>query len=142
MILYCDTSALIKRYVEEEGSVLVNELWDGSSGIATSVVAFAETLAALNRKRREGVLGGNDFARTAAEFKKDYAHFILVPINSALNASIESLMRRYTLRGFDAIHLASALVVRHADRTRFTFACFDRTLNTAAASEGLRVGIS
>jgi len=142
MILYCDTSALIKRYVDEEGSARVNDLWDGSSAIATSVVAFAETLAALNRKRRENILVGKDYTRTAAQFKNDFSHCILVPVTSALNAAIETLVRAYPLRGFDAIHLASALVIRNADKSQMLFACFDRTLNSAAASEGLRIGIS
>ncbi|MCP5007884.1 MAG: type II toxin-antitoxin system VapC family toxin [Planctomycetes bacterium] len=41
MILYCDTFALIKRYVEEDGTVYVGVLWKDCWCVATSVVAFA-----------------------------------------------------------------------------------------------------
>ena len=136
MILYVDTSALIKRYVEEEGSERVNTLWDGATGIATSVVAFAEMLAALNRKRREGVLSTAEYTRTATAFKGDYGRVILVPVSAGLNERIELLARKYALRGFDAIHLASALVIRNNGRVETGFACYDRMLNEAALKEG------
>ena len=47
MILYLDTSALVKRYVEEEGTELVDKLWESAEAVTTSVVAFAEALAAF-----------------------------------------------------------------------------------------------
>jgi predicted nucleic acid-binding protein len=136
MMLYLDTSALIKRYVDEDGSGRVNELWDGATGIATSVVAFAEMIAALNRKLREGVLSAREYSRTAASFKSDHHRIILVPISAGLNERIEMLARKYALRGFDAIHLASALVIRSNGKVETGFACYDRTLNDAAMKEG------
>jgi predicted nucleic acid-binding protein len=136
MMLYVDTSALIKRYVEEDGSGRVNELWDGAKGIATSVVAFAEMIAALNRKLREGVLSARDYTRTVASFKGDYRKIILVPVSEGLNERIEVLARKHALRGFDAIHLASALVIRNAGKVGTGFACYDRLLNEAALKEG------
>ncbi len=56
MILYCDTSALIKRYVEEDRSDEVDGLWEEAVVVVTSIVAFAETMATFRRKYREGVL--------------------------------------------------------------------------------------
>jgi predicted nucleic acid-binding protein len=136
MMLYLDTSALIKRYVDEEGSGRVNELWDGATGLATSVVAFAEMIAALNRKQREGVLSAREYARTATSFKNDYRRFILIPVSSGLNERIETLARKHALRGFDAIHLASAFVIRNNGKVETGFACYDRALNEAAWREG------
>jgi len=136
MMLYLDTSALIKRYVDEDGSGRVNELWDGATGIATSVVAFAEMIAALNRKLREGVLSAREYSRTAASFKGDYRRIILVPVSAGLNERIEKLARKHALRGFDAIHLASALVIRNNGKVEMGFACYDRALNEAALNEG------
>ena len=138
MMLYVDTSALIKRYVDEDGSVRVNTLWDGATGIATSVVAFAEMIAALNRKKREGVLSAAEYTRTASAFKSDYRRVILVPVNARLNERIETLARKHALRGFDAIHLASALVIRNSGRVETGFACYDRMLNEAAGKEGFQ----
>ena len=137
MMLYVDTSALIKRYVDEDGSDRVNALWDGATGIATSVVAFAETIATLNRKLREGVLSNREYSRTVMSFKSDYRRVILVSINAGLNERIETLARNHVLRGFDAIHLASALVIQNKGKMETGFACYDRALNEAAVKEGL-----
>lgn len=137
MILYCDTSALIKRYVEEEGTELVDALWEKSKGIATSTVAFAEALAAFSRRHREGLLSVKEYKAAVEKFKGDYASLILVPIDTALNHAIETIIKKYPLRGFDAIHLASALVFGKLKDSGLQFACFDRNLNEAAKKEGL-----
>ena len=139
MILYCDTSALIRRYVEEDGTKAVDKLWDESSGIATSIVAFAETMAVLGRRRREGVLSAKEHRETVEAFKRDFISFILVPVTQSLNQSIEDILSRHSLRGFDAIHLASAVIFTGLKNNRVRFACFDRNLNNAAIEEGLTV---
>lgn len=139
MILYCDTSALIKRYVAEEKAEGVNELWDNASVITTSVVAFAEMMAVFNRKLREGVLLVEEYKETVKEFKSDYRHLLLVPVNEDLNISIEGLLKKHSLRGFDAVHLASAMIFMQSNDTDLVFACFDHALNQAAHKEGLFV---
>lgn len=141
MILYCDTSALIKRYVEEEGTDAVDSLWAASLGIATSVVAFAETAAAFSRKLREGVLTEKEYAGALKIFKTDFGSFILVSITQSLNAEIERLVRGYPLRGFDTIHLSSALTIKKSGSIPVQFACFDRPLNEAALKEGLALAV-
>ena len=141
MILYCDTSALIKRYVEEEGTELVDSLWSASADRATSVVAFAEIAAALSRKRREGVLTEKEYASTLKMCKNDYDSAILIPITPLLNETIERLVRLHPLRGFDAIHLSSALMFGDSGRIPVHFACFDRPLNEAALKEGLSIAV-
>jgi predicted nucleic acid-binding protein len=137
MILYCDTSALLKRYVEESRSDEVDALWENALEIATSVVAFAEVLATFSRKFREGVLAEVEYRETIRAFKDDYARFILVPVSLELNQMIEELLIKYSLRGFDSIHLASALIIRKKSNLVTKFACFDQTLNKVAVQEQL-----
>lgn len=139
MILYCDTSALIKRYVEEDRTESVDRLWDSALAIVTSTVAFAEAVSAFSRKFREGILTHKEYLVTVKNFKKDYNHLILVPINNDLNALIEELATRHPLRGFDAIHLASAITFTQSENVEMVFACFDDTLNQSALKEGLRI---
>lgn len=139
MILYCDTSALIKRYVEEEGTEAVDRLWDSALAIVTSTVAFAEALSAFSRKFREGILTHKEYLEAVKSFKKDHNHLILVQINKDLNVFIEDLVSRHPLRGFDAIHLASAITFTQSESIEMVFACFDDTLNQSALKEGLRV---
>lgn len=141
MILYCDTSALIKRYVEEEGTDSIDSLWASSLAIATSVVAFAETLSTFNRKLREGVLSEREYAATLKAFKNDFESFILASVTPLLNAEIERLVRLYPLRGFDAIHLSSALMIKNSSSIPVHFACFDKPLNEFSIKEGLTVSV-
>ena len=137
MILYCDTSALIKRYVEEDGTDQVDHLWEEGSAVVTSTVAFAEIMATIGRKYREGILSKSIYQKTISEFKNDYTRLILVPISLELNQLIEKLLFKHPLRGFDAIHLASALLIHKEGPLAVKFVCYDRRLNQAAAEEGL-----
>ncbi len=137
MVLYLDTSALVKRYVREDDSDEILSRWRSASEIVTSSVAYAEMLAALYRKKREGGLGDGVIEEVARAFRRDWGSFIRVEVNDQLNASVERLISRHFLRGFDAIHLASALVVQERLSERFLFACFDVRLAAAARSEGL-----
>ena len=139
MILYCDTSALIKHYVEEDRSDEVDSLWQEAVEVVTATVAFAEAMATFRRKYREGVLSDVEYIQTAAEFKNEYPRLILVPISLELNRIIEELLLKHPLRGFDAIHLASALLIHKGSHLATRFACFDHVLNKAANEEGLDV---
>lgn len=139
MILYCDTSALVKRYVEEDRSDEVDDIWEEAVEVATSTVAFAESMATFRRKFREGVLSEVEYTQTVTEFKNEYTRLILVSISSELNRIIEELLLKYPLRGFDAIHLGSALLIHKGDLLVTMFACFDQALNEVAKEEGLDV---
>ena len=59
MIVYCDTSALIKLYIAEAHSELVAAAIDRAEAVATSRIAWAEFHAAVARRARE-VPGDND----------------------------------------------------------------------------------
>lgn len=139
MILYCDTSALVKRYVGEDRSEEVDDIWEKAVEVATSTVAFAESMATFRRKFREGVLSEVEYIQTATEFKNEYPRLILVSISSELNRIIEELLLKHPLRGFDAIHVGSALLIHKGSHLATMFACFDQALNKAAKEEGLDV---
>jgi len=138
MILYCDTSALLKRFVQEVGSDEVRDLFSQATQVVTSSVAFAEGVAALARRHREGDLSTHAHEEARSAFMADYEGLWRVPVAAAVNQKVSELVLDYPLRGFDALHLASALLVReHAGRAPF-FACYDKNMNRAAAAVGLQ----
>ena len=51
-MIYLDTSALIKRFVNEKGSPLVQSIVQGKGPVATAKIAYAEIFAGLTRKLR------------------------------------------------------------------------------------------
>ena len=137
MILYLDTSALLKRYFMEPHSDDVISLWREASEIVTSSVAYAETMASCYRKKREAGLNGNVFRKIVNAFQMDWNSFIRVEVNDDLNQSIDRTIKKHPLRGFDTIHLVSALIMHEKVPDNFLFVCFDLRLSEAAKKEGL-----
>lgn len=139
MILYLDTSAFVKKYFKEKNSVEVISAWKSALGIATSAVAYAELLAAVYRKAAETRLKKSLVETIVGLFQEDWASLIVVEVDNRLNEWIHKVIATHQLRGFDAIHLASALTIGKAAEDDFVFACYDNRLTHAAQVEGLKV---
>lgn len=135
MIVYLDTSALVKRYFLESHSDEILSLWKSALQIVTSSVAYAETIASLYRKKRETNLADTVIKKITDSFHQDWESFIRVEVNDQLNEYIDRVLERYPLRGFDAIHLSSAMLIHEKLPENFLFACFDGRLSHAAQSE-------
>jgi predicted nucleic acid-binding protein len=137
MILYLDTSALVKKYFKEFGSNDVIAKWKEAMGVVTSAVTYAETMASIHRKKREAELPKDIFDRITDSFQNDWAGFFCLEVTNDLNGIIDKLLLQHPLRGFDVIHLSSALFINQNVDEEFLFACFDEKLNHAAKAEGL-----
>ncbi len=135
MIVYLDTSSLVKLYVEEEGSPLVRELVERSELVATSVVAYAEARAALARQRREGGLMATGYNRAKADFERDWPRYLTIEVSEAVYRSAGDLAEKHHLRGFDSLHLASYLALYREGARQTRFSAFDEALNRAARKE-------
>ena len=134
---YFDTSALIKQFVEESGSRRVAALIAAEPEIATSKVAYAEVHAGLARKRREGALKEAIYESTAQLFDSEWSAYLRLDLVDPLMALTRDLLRRHALRGLDAIHLASAIVLQQLLSQATRFIASDARLLAAARSEGL-----
>jgi uncharacterized protein len=137
MILYLDTSALVKRYFKEPYSDEVLTKWMDATEIITSSVAYAETLASFYRKKREAGLKDALIKKIADSFRRDWNSFIRVEVSDELNEYIDRIIVKHPLRGFDAIHLASVMIMHERLGSEFVFACFDTRLVNAAKTEGI-----
>jgi predicted nucleic acid-binding protein len=137
VILYLDTSAILKRYFQESFSEEVSAKWKQSEMIVTSSVAYAETMATISRKQKEADIDNKLIQKTIQAFQMDWSGFIRVEVTDDLNEYINNVLQKHPLRGFDAIHLASALVIYEKFPRTFFFACFDQRLNQAARLESL-----
>lgn len=139
MILYLDTSALVKKYFREQYTESVLSVWQQATEIVISAVGYAEALSAFQRKKREAGLDKKTLDRIMAAFQTDWESFIRVAVSNDLNPEIDRLTGLHPLKGFDAIHLASALTIQKRLPEKLLFACFDRQLALAAQSEGLAI---
>ena len=138
MIAYLDTSSLVKLYVEEEGSPLVRDLVERAEFVATSVVAYAETRAALARQRREGGLTSAGYDRAKSDFELDWPRYLSVEVGEAVYRRAGDLAEKHRLRGFDSLHLASYLSLYRDGAPEVRFSAFDAALNRAARKEAER----
>lgn len=133
MTLYLDTSSLVKLYVAEAGADVVRQVVQNATVVATSVIAYAETRAALARLRGEGELSPSKFASVKREFEGDWPTYLALEVTDSLSRVAGDLAERYRLRGYDSVHLASfAEVARRAGPRETRFSSFDDRLNRAA----------
>jgi predicted nucleic acid-binding protein len=125
LILYLDTSALVKLYAEEPGREEVQAAVEGAKVIAVSEIGYVEARSALARKEREGALSEEQHYATVEQLGLDFREVYLsrpatgvttgvttgVIIASAGEAARRHA-RRHALRAYDAIHLATARNLR------------------------------
>lgn len=135
MILFADTSALIKLYIEEAGSAAMAAR-ARDARLALSVLAYAEVYATFARRLRESLLTEDEHDRLAERFEYDWQGVIVLPMRPALVGRLPPLVRTHPLRGADAVHLASALMLQDAG-LEVVFAAADGRLMDAARGEGL-----
>jgi uncharacterized protein len=124
--------------VEEEGSTLVDRLMARGEPIATATVAYAELYAGITRKHRQGQLASAPYALACRQIEEEWQAYVLVELQTDILILAREVIRRHALRGFDAIHLASALSVRMALNEETTFLAADERLLRSASSEGLK----
>lgn len=137
MILYLDTSAAVKLYASEPGSAEIRRVVAEADQIASSLVAYTETRAALARKHRIRQINAAALDRSKADFLSDWEGFIKMPVDPETVRRAGDLAEQFGLRAYDAIHLATADRLYRETRSRVAFACFDSALNRAASTLGL-----
>ena len=139
MTVYLDTSALIKRYVREQGSERVLALWRQADHLATARLTYAEAVCAVRRKARSEARARATLETALADFDRDWPTLTIVELSSTLEPSIRRLAEHHPLRGADCVHLASCLELARRLDESVVFACWDEALLQAARAEGLEV---
>lgn len=157
MILYLDTSALVKLYAEEPGREEVENAVQEAHVVAVSEIGYVEARSALARKEREGSFSTDEHDATIEQLQQDYREVYLSrPVTGDLIARAGELAREHALRAYDAVHLATALVLREESRElaergqepaetspqeggelQVALMTFDSSLAKAARNEGL-----
>ena len=134
---YFDTSALIKRYVDEPGRRQVLQLLRRDACV-TSAVMPIELRSALRRRVSEGSLHGERVPEILKRVASDRAFWTLVGVSSEVLAAAETLVATHPLRALDAIHVASAqLFATRIGAPGLMFVSADARQTTAAAAIGL-----
>ncbi|MGC8856862.1 MAG: type II toxin-antitoxin system VapC family toxin [Anaerolineae bacterium] len=139
LTLYLDTSALLKRYIHEAGALEVSDLLAGAEELATSVLTRVETASALARLVFLQSILPPERERVWSEFSEDWQVITRLHITAEVIERAATLAQQYILRGYDAVHLASALLWQEKINLPVTLATFDRQLWKAAQNTQMNV---
>ncbi|MBT8420575.1 MAG: type II toxin-antitoxin system VapC family toxin [Gammaproteobacteria bacterium] len=139
MILYCDTSALLKLYIEETGSDTLGTWVAGADAVAVCRIAWAEAHAALARRAREVPKDRSVIEAAKTALRLDWPHYVVLEISQTVVERAGEYADTFALRGYDSIQLAAAFEAGRITESVIDFACFDVRLNKAARILGMRV---
>ena len=137
MILFCDTSALLKLYVVEADSEVVRERVAEAEAVAVCRIAWAEAHAALSRRAREVPEDAAAIEQAKVALAQDWPHFVVLDVNQTLVELAGDYADAFALRGYDSIQLATAFETGRITQSLVCFACFDARLNKAAKMLGM-----
>lgn len=137
MILYLDTSSLVKLFLEERDTPAVEERARAADVVATSVITYPEAHAAFARRHREGDLTRAELRTVLDRFQETWARVLVVLLSLPLAVRAGNLAVKHRLRGMDAIHLASYVDLLDG-RGSAEFLSHDTRLLRAAAREAKR----
>ncbi len=141
---FLDSSALVKRYVAERGTICVRVVTAPSAGhiILVAQIAPIETVSALMRRKRDGSLPNRTVQAARLLVDRHAAReYKMIYLTYEVSQTAENLLDKYPLRAADAIQLSAALEANTkllvSGLQPLTFVCADMRLTSAAVSEGL-----
>jgi predicted nucleic acid-binding protein len=140
-----DSSAIVKRYVNEQGSAWVAATVDPNSHphIYLAAITGVEVVATFARKLKGHHLSTLDAAAAVSRFRHDFANeYRTIVISDAVVTRSMAMAEAHALRGYDAVQLGAALEVdvrrvAFGATTPLTLLTADGDLLKAAAAEGL-----
>lgn len=134
----------VKRYVSETGTAWVQQITDPQTGnlLFIARITWVEVISALARRQREGNLTSADVAQVILEFRSDLnTQYQVIELDSTLAETAGQLVRQYPLRAYDAVQLASVLLLQPAfattQSTSLIFLTADNRLSAIAQALGL-----
>ncbi len=120
MKVYFDTSALVKYFHEEEGTIEVTELIaDPENDIIISELSKIEFFSAIHRRYRRKEIKNSELGLAIASFEKECTNFEVEPVSSIIMQEAMMFIQKYGknhgLRTLDAIHLATFFLLKDND---------------------------
>lgn len=126
----------MKLVVAEQGSDVADELWAAADLRIASHLVYPEARAALAAASRAGRIDRRGLRRAVSDLEAATSSMLLVGVDAALAREAGRLAEEHALRGYDAVHLATALSGQDHELVVVTW---DRDLAGAALRCGLPV---
>jgi uncharacterized protein len=139
---FVDSSALVKRYVQERGTAWVRSLTHRRTGnqILLASITVVEVTAAVARRRAGKTITPAQASSFLSQFRKHVTgRYTILEITPGVLADAATLANRHVLRAYDAVQLGAALELNRISQGGIVLASADHELNAAATAEGLAV---
>ncbi|MFD1647134.1 type II toxin-antitoxin system VapC family toxin [Haloarchaeobius litoreus] len=137
-VLFFDTSALVKRYYEEPGTELVDDLVEDDRRVTITSLAVIETISAFRRKyNRDQISESDTDDLLAAFFREALDDFVIVPMEESIQQFSFDLILEDDLRTLDSLQLAAALAL-DGEEADVVFVSADSDLVAVANDRGLQ----
>lgn len=146
-IFYLDTSVIVKRYRNEEGTAFIDHLFDTVIGskdhsLTTSTLSILEFIAAMRRAQKGKVITQDHFENAVYIFNRELNHISLRPITEDILTKAIDVVMNHTLRTADAIHFSTVLelieIMADFNETIILISN-DKEMCQAALNEGIEV---
>jgi len=137
LILYLDSSAIVKQYAVERGSAEIQVAAASAQIIGTTVLSRAEVAAAFKKGCRTKALNEKSAKTLLRDFNREWPNLIRLRVTERLTKHASTLAWDLNLRGYDSVHLASAAAWQQALERAVTVATFDSAMWEAAQKIGL-----
>jgi predicted nucleic acid-binding protein len=137
---YLDSSAWVKRYFLENGTDLIQDLFIQNQKLACASLGLIEVVSTLARRTRTSKETDYEISQVMQNIRKDWKEFICIHLTSEVLNIAKDIAYNQALRGADAVHLASALVLQKRfieNNDQLIFVTADYELKTA--SEALNI---
>ena len=109
MKTFFDSSAFAKRFIEEGGSSIVEEICLQTSSLGLSILCIPEIISALNRQVREKNLNLRNYKIIKKKFLEEINDATIINITPNVVLNSIALLERNVLRTLDSLHLACAI---------------------------------
>jgi len=134
LIVYFDTSAIVPVVIDEPSSMVASRLWDEADRVVSSRLVYVEGRAALAMAHRLDRIDEAELREAVDTFESLHDQLDVIEVTEGLLREAGGLAEQLSLRGYDAVHLASARLV---DDAEMVLAAGDQSLLVAARALGL-----
>lgn len=115
MIVYLDTAAIVPVVIEEPTTAVCRRIWDDADRRVSSRLAYVEVAAALAMAERRERLSAAEYDTAWTTFTEIWPDVDVIDVTSLVLSSAGAFARSLALRGYDAVHCASAAAVSDPD---------------------------
>lgn len=115
MIAYLDTSAIVPLLVAEPSTSLCQRIWQDADRLVSSALAYVEAAATLAMAQRQLRITSKEREIAWSRFTEIWPDVDVVEVDTQLLVTAAELTSEFSLRGYDAVHCASAKLIDDPD---------------------------